>query len=150
MAATVHPFSKPEAVARDVSERARIQLQLVRMLVEELPPEVRAEFLRQMAAEVPQVDLTRGDSATETIAKIISLARPGSEVTAATARKAVAERGVEAEPKHVYNALTYLKRTGKLRRVGYGRYVVEGVEFSTSDDYGGERASDEDLRDDER
>lgn len=147
MPATVHPFSKPES---DANERARVQLRLVRMLVDELPPEVRAEFLRQIAAEVSSPDLARGDSATETIAKIISLARPGSEVTAATARKAVADRGVEAEPKHVYNALTYLKRAGKLKRVGYGRYVVEGVEFSTSDDYGGERARDEDLRDDER
>lgn len=52
-------------------------------------------------------------------------------------KQEVSAKGVSASPKEVYNAVGYLTRMGHMRRVGYGRYVVDGMEVVTSDDLGG-------------
>jgi hypothetical protein len=51
-------------------------------------------------------------------------------------RRSVDAQNVEATPKEVYNALSYLARKGRIRRVGYGRYIVDGAELTTVDDLG--------------
>jgi hypothetical protein len=48
------------------------------------------------------------------------------EWNAADVVSALADKGVTTEPKKVYSALTYLSGMKILRRVGYGRYMVEG------------------------
>jgi hypothetical protein len=61
-------------------------------------------------------------------------------------REGVAEKGVSANPKEVYNAVGYLVRKGHMRRIGYGRYVVDGgTLIVASDDFGGPTASHEDA-----
>jgi len=45
--------------------------------------------------------------------------------------------GLSAEPKAIYNALTYLKRRNDIVHHGYGRYTVQGMHFITSDEAGG-------------
>jgi len=39
-------------------------------------------------------------------------------------RAAVAERGITAPQKALYNALAHLSRRGQIRNVGYGRYIL--------------------------
>jgi hypothetical protein len=62
-------------------------------------------------------------------------------------RQAKAEldsRGVQAEKKDVQNVFGYLARDGRVRRVGRGRYLVNGTLLITSDDLGGEPTRCED------
>ncbi len=51
-------------------------------------------------------------------------------------KQEIDQQQVEASKKEVYNALGYLTRTGRIQRVGYGRYVVDGAELTTIDDLG--------------
>ena len=61
-----------------------------------------------------------------------------AEWTIGVLKKEVSARGVAATPKQVFNAVGHLTRTGRITRVGYGRYIVGGVSFETADDLGGE------------
>ncbi len=63
--------------------------------------------------------------------------------TVCKVRQDVGAAGIEATAKEVYNAVGYLTRKGHVTRLGYGRYIVEGVGMITSDDFGGEPARDE-------
>lgn len=123
------------------------RLRLARMLVEALSPESREALLRTLSPN-PVDRIEEVSTPTGVLSRILRLVPTGSEVTAASLRRKVADFGVEAEPKEVYNSIGYLARAGALRRVGYGRYVVNGVEFSTSDNFGGEPDRLEDLSDD--
>ena len=53
---------------------------------------------------------------------------------------ALKDRGVTDKPKKVYSALTYLSSDGMkiLRRVGYGRYLVQGGGLLITHDRGGD------------
>jgi hypothetical protein len=53
-------------------------------------------------------------------------------------------RGVQAEKKDVQNVFGYLARDGRVRRVGRGRYLVNGALLITSDEIGGEPTRCED------
>lgn len=121
-------------------------MQAVRLLVAGLSPEKRAA----LAQELAQSELAHEPGPSGVLATIIKFLPRGQTVTAADLRREVVGRGVEAEPKEIYNAIGYLARTGKLARVGYGRYLVNGIEITTPDNLGGEFARNEDVSDDER
>jgi hypothetical protein len=59
-------------------------------------------------------------------------------------KRRISERGIEANQKQVYNAVGYLNRKGHIRRIGYGRYVSNGIEIVTSEDLGGPSSRHED------
>jgi hypothetical protein len=73
----------------------------------------------------------------EVLGTIVRLFRRGGDWTVHDLKRAISERGVEASSKEIYNALGYLARKKKIQRIGYGRYVVDGVEVVTADDLGG-------------
>lgn len=59
-------------------------------------------------------------------------------------KQMIREHGIDAAPKDIYNAIGYLVRRGYVRRIGYGRYLVEGKLLTTAEDLGGEPARYED------
>lgn len=143
----------PNAVDRAIADRLQPggpleeeRLRLVRSLVEGLSPESRELLVRELARN-PYI-IAAESTPTGVLSRILRLVPKGSEVTAAALKTAVADEGIAAEPKEIYNSIAYLARTGALIRVGYGRYVVNGVEISTSDNLGGEPTRLEDLSDD--
>ncbi len=71
---------------------------------------------------------------------VIALFReePRKEWNACEVVSKLANKGVTAEPKQVYSALTYLSGMKILRRVGYGRYLVEGGGLLVTHDRGGD------------
>lgn len=121
-------------------------LALVRTLLASLPEAERQRIARELRNLVGEPDSPK---AGDVLASVISLMKKQPEFTVAEVKQHVEERG-GASPKEVYNALGYLTRKGRLKRTGYGRYTVDGVEVTTSDDLGGERDRHEDISDDDR
>jgi hypothetical protein len=76
---------------------------------------------------------------------IVRLLPRKSDWTVNDLKEEVSAKGVSASPKEVYNAIGYLTRKGHIRRIGYGRYVVDGAVLVASDDFGGPTASQEDA-----
>lgn len=131
------PFSAGRPASEDTLEAEK--LRLIWVLIDALAPSSRADLAQQLSKYAESTA-----SPTEALAKVIQLF-PFQEVTASELRQKLAEQGVSAQPKEVYNSIGYLAKTGALRRLGYGRYAVNGVQISTSDDFGGERDRHEDL-----
>ncbi|CCV14626.1 hypothetical protein MESS4_690017 [Mesorhizobium sp. STM 4661] len=121
-------------------------LALVKTLIASLPVVERELVARELLKVVGTPDSPK---AGDVLSTVVSLMKRRDEFTVAEVRQHVEDR-VGAAPKEIYNALGYLTRKGRLKRIGYGRYVVDGVGLSTSDDFGCEMDRHEDLSDDER
>ena len=117
-------------------ERIDTVTQAIWELLETLPPAEQERVLRTVRpATTPR--------AGEVLDTVIRLLPNEKAWTVSKVRQDVAAAGIEATAKEVYNAVGYLARKGHVTRLGYGRYIVEGVGMITSDDLGGEPARDE-------
>jgi hypothetical protein len=138
----IHAISLPD-FSHYEQQRVQQTRGLIETLLSSLPPAQRLEFEREIAARSGSVRSTRHSAVVGAVAKILPL-KP--EWSAAELKQRVDESGAATRPKDVYNAIEYLVRTGQVRRIAYGRYVVAGGgEIQTSDDLGGETARHEDA-----
>lgn len=110
--------------------------QAICTLLEPLPPAEQERVLRT----VRPATTPRAGKVLDTVIRLLPREKAW---TVGKVRQDVAAAGIEATAKEVYNAVGYLTRKGHVTRLGYGRYIVEGVGMITSDDLGGEPARDE-------
>jgi hypothetical protein len=137
--ANVHKLEANESAEKKVDEVSRAIEKLIRQFAR---PEEQDEVLRRVTDRLRPIPAPRAGDVLEAL--VISLPRR-REWTVEEIKTELVERGVSAKPKEVYNAIGYLARKNHIRRVGYGRYVVDGVEVVTSDDLGGENSRHEDA-----
>lgn len=122
-------------LAQTDPDQARLEqtLALLDTLVASLPTAEVEQFIRNQMAKHKIGATTRSGKLLGTILKIL----PQQERWSVTEiRQRIGDEGVEAEQKQVFNAMQYLKRTGRVRRIGYGQYLVDGVLLQTLDEYG--------------
>jgi hypothetical protein len=117
------------------------------MLLERLPAD-EADALFSQLEEVrnPSSRPKRGG---EVFGNIISLFQrtAKAEWSVPEVQTALTNDGTEADPKAVQNVVNYLARTGRLIRIGRGRYIVRdlGVEIDGEEhDFGTQRISEHD------
>ena len=103
----------------------------IRSLLSTLPQKMRERLLEEMLSEMRPIQAPR---AGEVLGTVVRLLRRQPNWTTEQIREEVSKEGVEASNKEVYNALGYLTRRGHVRRVGYGRYIIDGVGVVTSED----------------
>ena len=129
------------------TEQVRVEktLDLIRTLVASLPDADRARFLRELTAAIAPMSSSR---AGEVLGAIVRLLPQRPSWTVADLKRSIDERGISATPKEVYNAVSYLTRKGHIRRVGYGRYLIDGVPIVTADHLGGQPSITEGDSDD--
>jgi hypothetical protein len=113
----------------------------IKTLVSGLSSEDRARLLNEITEIIRPIPVPR---AGEVLGMIVRLLPSQKTWTVEEFKRRVAEEGITAEPKEVYNAVSYLARKKYILRVGYGRYVVDGVEVVTSEDLGGASSRHED------
>lgn len=132
-----------EGAVDDRAQQALFEstLALVKTLLEAMPHDQKQRVAREVMKSVgPPESPKAGD----VLASILNFVKKNQEFTVAEVRERVDLSGVSAAPKEIYNALGYLTRKGRVRRVGYGKYIVDGVSITTSDDLGGETTRTED------
>jgi hypothetical protein len=139
--ATVPNSGQKDSVADAERDRVEQTLSLVKTLLTTLPEVDRERFYREIVATVRSMTAPR---AGEVLGTIVRLLPERKSWTVAELKQRVEERGISATAKEVYNAVGYLKRRGRVTRVAYGRYMVDGVEVVTSDDLGLETTRHED------
>lgn len=129
-------------MAREVSdsngtdpEDARLEqtLALLDTLVASLPAVEIEQFIRAQIAKHKIGATTRSGKLLGTILKILPQKQRWS---VAEIKQQVDDHGVAAEQKQIFNAMQYLKRTGRIRRIGYGQYLVDGAVLRTLDEFG--------------
>jgi|SRR5579872_2025448 len=60
------------------------------------------------------------------------------EATVSEVKEKLANAGVKAEPKEIYNAVGYLQRKRYVRQLSYGRYIIDGNYWESAEDLGGQ------------
>ena len=128
-------------------DRLRVEktLELIETLLSSLPKADRARFVRSLTATIKPMS---GPRAGEVLGEIVRLLPQRQSWTVAELKQTIDERGITASPKEVYNAVSYLTRKGHIRRVGYGRYLIDGVPVVTADHLGGQPSITEEDSDD--
>ena len=129
----------PSAIADRRSEQIS---SLIKTLIRELPADERDKLFAEITEMLHPISAPKAGAVLGTIVRLLPKQR---DWTVQDLKRDVTARGVEASPKEIHNALGYLTRKGQIRRVAYGRYVVEGVEVVTSDDLGGASSRHEDA-----
>ncbi len=118
----------------------------IQLLITGLPQENRNEFLRRFD-EVRAGTTHRGG---EVFGKVIALFKRDlrGEWTVPEIHSALAKGGGSLDLKALSNTITYLAKTGRLRRIARGQYVVTdlgaGIEMEGVDD-GTSRATEHDY-----
>jgi len=125
---------KLESAATAANQRAEQLASAVRTLIGELPEAEQYRLLDELRRKLHPISTPQ---AGDVLSAIVRLFPKRREWTVEELKKDVHAQGVPAEPKEIYNALGYLTRTRKIQRIGYGRYIVEGMPFHASDDFGG-------------
>jgi hypothetical protein len=137
--------SFPEAAApRDpppIDPNRRKIADAIKLLLSTLRSDEQEDILQEITAEIRPIPVPR---AGDVLAAVVRLLPRRGEWTVEKIRQEVASKGIEATPKEIYNSLGYLVRRGRVRRIGYGRYLVDGAEYRTLDDLGLPPARDED------
>jgi hypothetical protein len=112
-------------------------LAATKTLIGALAPEERQWILGELAKAFQPTPEPKPEPKAESgdvLAVIIRLLPERRSWTVEEIRKRVKASGLKADPKVVYNALTYLKRRNDIVHHGYGRYTVEGMHFVTSEE----------------
>lgn len=136
--------TKSESVSNADQARIDKTLDLIKTLLASLPDAERARFIREITSTIRPMS---GPRAGEVLGAIVRLLPQRQSWSVAELKQTIDERGISATPKEVYNAVSYLNRKGHVRRVGYGRYLIDGVlPVVTANYLGGQPAiTEEDL-----
>lgn len=135
------PSSPEKASAPAADPRVAKITDAIKALLNTLSPSEQRDVLDEITRTIRPIDAPR---AGEVLGAIIRWMPREREWTVEEAKKAVFERAENASPKEVYNAIGYLVRTGRLRRLGYARYLLDGVLWETLDELGLEPLLNED------
>jgi hypothetical protein len=104
-----------------------------KLMLGALPPDQQQLAVDELTAMLRPIPAPRAGAVLGTLVRLLPRR---AEWTVEEIKQEIASRGIEATPKEVYNSLGYLVRKGRVRRVGYGQYVVDGVGLTTTDDLG--------------
>jgi hypothetical protein len=132
-------FQEPRA---NDPARAELIASTVRTLIGELPRAEQERILGELTKKLRPIETPR---AGDVLGAIVEFLPKRREWSVEDVKQEVEARRGGTSAKEIYNALSYLSRSGKIARVGYGRYIVEGVEVVTSDDFGGQTTRHEDA-----
>ena len=116
-------------------QRAAKFVEIIKTAFSALSEREQENVARELSAAIRPIP---APLAGEVLAAIIRLLPERNMWTVEAIKEQIAARQIGASAKEIYNALGYLTRKRHITRVGYGRYVVDGVSFETADDLGGE------------
>ncbi|ULO24237.1 hypothetical protein [Methylocystis sp. SB2] len=106
----------------------------IKTLLDPLPPAEQEQVIRKLAEALRSETAPKAGDVLNTIVRLLPKQRDWS---VQAIKKEVEDRGIEASDKSIYNAIGYLTRKGRMRRIGYGQYIVDGIQVTTADEFGG-------------
>jgi hypothetical protein len=129
--------------ARDERNSSSVRMagfaETITLLLQDMPADDRAIYERRLAELRDGGDLQRRGG--EIFGRVINLFKTDRQKTAWTILEIQSALGTATDPtqqKAVHNAIGYLAKSGRLRRVARGQYVVTdigvGLEYDGSDD----------------
>jgi hypothetical protein len=134
MTSVAHLPIPDQAKSPSESDRVVAFANAIKTMMDSLPLGEREQVLRRLTEMLKSETAPKAGDVLSVIVRLLPKKR---DWTVQDLKNRVAEHGVEASQKEIYNAVGYLTRKGRMRRVGYGQYVVDGVQLTTADEFGG-------------
>lgn len=131
----IAPFPQPpkREQAEPSSPEAAKLLEAIWALVPLLPVEDQQRLADDIVKAVRPIPAFRSGDVLNSVVRFLP---KRSQWTAKAIREEVAASGVQATSREVFNAIGYLIRKGRVKRMGSGQYLVDGVGFTTADNFG--------------
>jgi hypothetical protein len=127
------------------SSASQASLDAIRTLFRGLNAREREQIFREILRQVRPI---AAPQAGEVLGTLLQLMPRDRDFSVAELKSSISKQDASATAKEIHNAIGYLTRKKHIRRIGYGRYVVDGVPYISSDDFGGERSITEGDLDD--
>jgi hypothetical protein len=139
-----HPDSRNSE--SDPSYRAtQAIVSAIETLIDGLSPIEKERVLRNVTEKLRPIPVPQ---AGDVLGIVVQLLPRDRQWTVAELKQRVEQQGVPVAAKEIYNALGYLTRKRHIRRVGYGRYIIDGIPVVTADEFGGQPSITEGDADD--
>jgi hypothetical protein len=131
---TAHTHTNSEAEKPpEASTRSSTTADAILSLFAILSTEDQERIFKQIKTIVRPIQAPR---AGEVLGAIVRLLPRRKSWAMPDIKGGIAREGVQASPKEIYNAIGYLTRKGRIKRVGYGRYIIDGAMLETLEDIG--------------
>jgi hypothetical protein len=125
----VVPFSSAENPKEtEADPRFGNAIGAIKQILQMLPPEDQEAALREITRAIRPIPAPR---AGEVLGAIVRLLPRRREWSVEDIKREIAAKGIGATHKQIYNSLGYLARKGRIRRIGYGVYLVGGHLWET-------------------
>jgi hypothetical protein len=139
------PQSEPSSDASPNDRAAQAIVRAISTLIEGLTPAQKEHVLREVTEKLRPIAAPQAGDALGIVIQLIPRDR---EWTVGEIKKRIEEQGAPVTAKEIHNAVGYLTRKRHIRRLGYGRYMIDGMVYVTSDDFGGQPSITEQEPDD--
>ncbi len=139
LARATHQSVLAESRFHEANARVDDLVDLVESLLVFIPKAQSAQYRRKLRElEAGRGKPSRGGPAFENVVSLFSSEKGERSWTPKQVGDALTEKGRTTNQKAVYNVLNYMAKTGRLKRVSRGRYVVAdlGIGIETSDELG--------------
>lgn len=136
------PFSKSDRpTSGGIPPLVESIISAVKAFMPNLSANERQILLNELTSLIRPIPTPKGGEVLDFLARLLPEKK---EWRVDEIKDEIASGGVEAEPKEIYNAISYLARRGYVTKIGYGRYIIAGgAEIQTTEDLGLEPTKDE-------
>jgi hypothetical protein len=120
------------------NQRVKDFAETVRSLLALIPPAKRNHYLQQLDELGATQVSSKGGAVLDNVVNILARKKGNAEITSAELKEQLADSGPHHDPKAIDNVLGYLTKTGQIKRMSRGRYIVSGLNlaFDLGHDFG--------------
>ena len=131
------------------NQREKDLAETVRSLLALIPPANRLRYIQQLDELGATQVSSKGGAVLDNVVSILARKKGNEEVTSAELKEQLAESGPRHDPKAIDNVLGYLAKTGQIKRMSRGRYIISGLNLALDlgHDFGAGVAAPEDTDD---
>lgn len=131
------------------NQRAKDLAETVRSLLALVAPANRPRYLQQLDQLGATQVSSKGGAVLDNVVSILARKKGNEEITSAELKEQLAETGPRHDPKAIDNVLGYLTKTGQIKRMSRGRYIISGLNLALDlgHDFGAGVAAPEDADD---
>lgn len=114
-------------------ERDAAVMKAVLSLLDTLPEARRQLVLQKLSAGTKPVSAKR---AGEVMGIVLNFIQNKKTWSVSQVKDEILQHHSDANPKDIYNSINYLAKTGRIKRIGHGKYIVDGNLVISSDPLG--------------
>lgn len=130
------PSDEPAKNAADAKAQQAV-LSVIDAVLLGLGPAARKDLLRAVTERLQPIPVPQ---AGDVLGIVVQLIPRDRQFTVAELKESLERQGAEIPSKEIHNAVGYLARKGHITRLGYGKYVIDGMPIVTTDELGGQRS----------